>query len=55
MAEIKWFGHACFRLRSRDATILTDPVPRSFGYKTEKQRVDSLRLVVSTDFLSMRR
>jgi L-ascorbate metabolism protein UlaG (beta-lactamase superfamily) len=40
MAEIKWFGHACFRLRSRDATILTDPVPRSFGYKVEKQKVD---------------
>ncbi|MEX2315432.1 MAG: MBL fold metallo-hydrolase, partial [Thermomicrobiales bacterium] len=40
MAEIKWFGHACFRLRSRDATILTDPVPRSSGYKVEKQKVD---------------
>lgn len=40
MAEIKWFGHACFRLKSRDATILTDPVPRSFGYKVEKQKVD---------------
>ena len=40
MAEIKWFGHACFRLRSRDATILTDPMPRSFGYKVEKQKVD---------------
>ena len=40
MAEIKWFGHACFRLRSRDATILTDPVPRSSGYRVEKQKVD---------------
>lgn len=40
MAEIKWFGHACFRLRSRDATILTDPVPRSLGYKMERQRAD---------------
>ena len=40
MAEIKWFGHACFRIRSRDATILTDPVPRSLGYKVEKQKVD---------------
>lgn len=40
MAEIKWFGHACFRIRSRDAAILTDPVPRSFGYKVEKQKVD---------------
>lgn len=40
MAEIKWFGHACFRLRSRDATIVTDPVARSLGYKVEKQRAD---------------
>lgn len=40
MAEIKWLGHACFRLRSRDATILTDPLPRSFGYKVDKQKVD---------------
>ncbi len=44
MAEIKWFGHACFRLRSRDATILTDPVPRSFGYKVEKQKVDIITI-----------
>lgn len=44
MAEIKWFGHACFRLRARDATILTDPVPRSFGYKIDKQRADIVTL-----------
>jgi L-ascorbate metabolism protein UlaG (beta-lactamase superfamily) len=24
MAEIKWFGHGCFRLRGREATILMD-------------------------------
>jgi L-ascorbate metabolism protein UlaG (beta-lactamase superfamily) len=40
MAEIKWFGHACFRLRARDATILTDPIPRTLGFKVEKQRAD---------------
>lgn len=40
MAEIKWLGHACFRLRTRDATILTDPVPRSTGYKVERQKAD---------------
>jgi len=44
MAEIKWLGHACFRFRSRDATIITDPVPRSFGYKIEKQRADIVTL-----------
>jgi L-ascorbate metabolism protein UlaG (beta-lactamase superfamily) len=44
MAEIKWFGHACFRLRSRDATILTDPVSRSLGYKVDRQRADIVTL-----------
>lgn len=44
MAEIKWFGHACFRLRAREATILMDPVPRSLGYKVDKQRVDIVTL-----------
>ena len=40
MAEIKFLGHACFRLKGRDATILTDPVPRSLGYKVERQKAD---------------
>lgn len=26
MAEIKWLGHACFHVRSREATVLMDPV-----------------------------
>jgi L-ascorbate metabolism protein UlaG (beta-lactamase superfamily) len=32
MAEFRWFGHTCFRIRAREATILTDPVGRSTGY-----------------------
>ncbi len=36
MAEIKWLGHACFRIRAREATILTDPVPRSLGYRVKQ-------------------
>lgn len=44
MAEIKWLGHACFRIRAREATILTDPVPRSLGYKVDKQRADIVTL-----------
>lgn len=44
MAEIKWLGHACFRIRAREATILTDPVPRSLGYRVEKQRADIVTL-----------
>lgn len=44
MAEIKWFGHACFRIRAREATILMDPVPRSLGYRVDKQRADIVTL-----------
>lgn len=32
MAEFRWFGHNCFRIRAREATILTDPVSRASGY-----------------------
>lgn len=37
MAEFRWFGHNSFRIRSREATILTDPVDRSTGYVMAKQ------------------
>ena len=29
--EISWLGHACFRLRSGNVTLLTDPFPDSLG------------------------
>ncbi len=29
--EISWLGCSCFRIRSKDATIVTDPYDRSFG------------------------
>jgi L-ascorbate metabolism protein UlaG (beta-lactamase superfamily) len=40
MAEIKWFGHDCFRLRGREATILMDPVGKTTGYALPKQKAD---------------
>lgn len=40
MAELTWLGHACFRLRSRDVTIVTDPVGRPFGYDISRVRAD---------------
>lgn len=40
MAEIKWFGHSCFRIRGREATIITDPVGRNTGYTLPKQKAD---------------
>lgn len=40
MAEFRWFGHNCFRIRAREATILTDPLDRSTGYVMPKQTAD---------------
>lgn len=40
MAEIKWFGHGCFRVRGREATIVMDPVGRATGYTLPKQKAD---------------
>ena len=40
MAEFRWFGHNCFRIRAREATILTDPLDRSTGYAMPKQTAD---------------
>ena len=38
--EIYWLGHGCFRMRGRDATVLTDPCPPSTGYKIGKINAD---------------
>ena len=40
MAEIKWFGHSCFRVRGREATIVMDPVGRATGYALPRQKAD---------------
>jgi L-ascorbate metabolism protein UlaG (beta-lactamase superfamily) len=40
MAEFRWFGHNCFRIRAKEATLLTDPVARSTGYVMPRQAVD---------------
>ncbi len=40
MAEIKWFGHGCFRVRGREATIVLDPVGKATGYTLPKQKAD---------------
>jgi L-ascorbate metabolism protein UlaG (beta-lactamase superfamily) len=40
MAEIRWYGHNCFRIRGKDATVLTDPVGKSTGYALAKQTAD---------------
>lgn len=38
--EIEWFGLSCFRLRSREATVVTDPYEKSIGLKLPRPRGD---------------
>jgi len=40
MAEFRWFGHNCFRIRAKEAIVMTDPVGRVTGYSLPKQTVD---------------
>jgi L-ascorbate metabolism protein UlaG (beta-lactamase superfamily) len=40
MAEFKWFGHNCFRIRAKEAVVVTDPVDRVTGYVMPKQTAD---------------
>jgi len=38
--EIVWLGHSCFRIRGREATVITDPCPPSTGYVMGKPTAD---------------
>ncbi len=38
--EISWLGHSCFRLKGRDATIITDPFDESGGYAVKPLKAD---------------
>jgi L-ascorbate metabolism protein UlaG (beta-lactamase superfamily) len=38
--EITWYGHACFRLRDKAATVVTDPYDPSIGYTLPRVRAD---------------
>lgn len=40
MAEIRWYGHNCFRIRGKEATVVTDPVGKNTGYAMGKQTAD---------------
>jgi L-ascorbate metabolism protein UlaG (beta-lactamase superfamily) len=40
MAEITWLGHACFRIRGREAVVLMDPVSPDSGYDMGQQSAD---------------
>jgi L-ascorbate metabolism protein UlaG (beta-lactamase superfamily) len=38
--ELVWIGHSCFRLRGRDATVITDPCNKSSGYNLNRATAD---------------
>jgi L-ascorbate metabolism protein UlaG (beta-lactamase superfamily) len=38
--EIIWYGHACFRLRDKSITVITDPYEKSLGLSLPKTRAD---------------
>lgn len=40
MAEIRWLGHTCFRIKGKEATVIVDPVERSTGFGIGKNSAD---------------
>jgi L-ascorbate metabolism protein UlaG (beta-lactamase superfamily) len=42
--ELTWFGHSCFRLRGREATVITDPPSSSLGYSRGQQQADIITI-----------
>ncbi|MFO8101954.1 MAG: MBL fold metallo-hydrolase [Dehalococcoidia bacterium] len=38
--EITWLGHSCFKLKSRNGTVINDPFDESIGYKIGKVSAD---------------
>jgi L-ascorbate metabolism protein UlaG (beta-lactamase superfamily) len=38
--ELFWLGHSCFRLRGREATVITDPPAKASGYAVGKVAAD---------------
>jgi len=38
--QITWYGHSCFRLRSRKGTVVTDPYGNGLGYDLPRLRAD---------------
>ena len=34
--EIVWLGHSCFRIRGKEAAIVTDPFDKTLGYPVKK-------------------
>ena len=42
--EITWLGHSCFRIKGREAVIITDPYDESLGYSLSTPRANILTI-----------
>ena len=42
--DITWLGHSCFRIKGKDAVVITDPCSPSLGYSLSKLRADIVTL-----------
>jgi L-ascorbate metabolism protein UlaG (beta-lactamase superfamily) len=38
--ELIWYGHACFRLKDRNITLITDPYDKSVGFNLPRPKAD---------------
>jgi L-ascorbate metabolism protein UlaG (beta-lactamase superfamily) len=47
--EITWLGHSCFRLRSRTATVVTDPYGKDLGLILPRVRADIVTVSHDSD------
>lgn len=47
--DITWLGHSCFRIRGKEATIVTDPCPPASGYNIGKPTADIVTISHSGD------
>ncbi len=42
--EITWLGHSCFKIKSKEVTLVTDPYNESIGYTLGKHAADIITL-----------
>lgn len=42
--DITWLGHSCFRIKGKEATVITDPCAPSVGYSLGQLQVDIVTL-----------
>ena len=42
--DVTWLGHGCFRLRGKNAAVITDPYPPSLGLKLARQEADLITI-----------